>query len=220
MRSLNDKSDPIGIPSACASGHAGRKKHGGFLLAEFWAEWGALAYVGAALWAFFEGETFVLAAAAIGATVGMVDPWILLASVWFGSYLGDQTWFYLGRRYGPAILRRFPKSQPRVESANRLLEQYGTLFILSFRFLYGIRNVASVVCGLAGYSRLRFAVLNFIAAGIWAGSFVLAGWFLGAWLGVERLFWTICTIAATALVFFVARHFWCRSRARARAPAE
>ena len=189
-------------------------------MAEFWAEWGAFAYVGAALWSFFEGETFVLAAAAIGATVGMVDPWILLGSVWFGSYLGDQTWFYLGRRYGPAILRRFPKSRPRVESANRLLEQYGTLFILTFRFLYGIRNIASVVTGLAGYGRVRFAVLNFIAAGIWASSFVAAGWFLGAWLGVERLFWSICAIAATALVFFVLRHFRHRSRMRSRAPAE
>ena len=188
-------------------------------MAEFWAEWGAFAYLGAALWAFFEGETFVLAAAAIGATVGHVDPWILMGSVWIGSYLGDQTWFYLGRRYGPAILRRFPKSQPRVEKATVLLERYGTLFILSFRFLYGIRNVASIVCGLAGYNWARFAVLNFIAAGVWAGSFVAAGWFLGAWLGVERLFWAICGIAAGALIFFVARHFWLRSRARARAAA-
>ena len=190
-------------------------------MAEIWAEWGALAYLGAALWAFFEGETFVLAAAAIGATVGLIDPWILMGSVWIGSYLGDQTWFYLGRRYGPAILRRFPKSQPRVEKANALLERYGTLFILSFRFLYGIRNVASIVCGLAGYNWARFAVLNFIAAGVWAGSFVAAGWFLGAWLGVERLFWTICSIAAVALAGFIARHFWLRKRERtARAAAE
>jgi membrane protein DedA with SNARE-associated domain len=188
-------------------------------LAEFWAEWGAFAYLGAAVWSFFEGETFVLAAAAIGATVGLVDPWILLGSVWIGSYLGDQTWFYLGRRYGPSILRRFPNSRPRVESANRLLAQYGTLFVLTFRFLYGIRNVASVVCGLAGFSRARFAVLNFIAAGIWASSFVAAGWFLGGWLGVERLFWSICAIAAVALVFFVARHFRIRGRRASEAAA-
>ena len=186
-------------------------------MAEFWADWGNYAYLLAALWAFFEGETFVLAAAAIGATVGLVDPWILMASVWIGSYLGDQTWFYLGRRYGPAILRRIPGSQPRVEKANAQLERYGTLFILSFRFLYGIRNVASVVCGLAGYNWARFAVLNFIAAGIWAGGFVAAGWFLGSWLGVERLFWSICAIAGTALLAFVVRHFWRRSRARAAA---
>ncbi|MBP0464884.1 DedA family protein [Roseomonas sp. PWR1] len=188
-------------------------------MAEIWAEWGNLAYLAAALWAFFEGETFVLAAAAIGATVGLVDPWILMASVWIGSYCGDQTWFYLGRRYGPAILRRFPGQRPKVEKAERLLDQYGTLFILSFRFLYGIRNVASVVCGLAGYNWARFAVLNFIAAGLWAGSFVAAGWFLGAWLGVERLFWTICGIALCALAFFVIRHFRIRAREKAAARA-
>ena len=188
-------------------------------MAELWAEWGNLAYLAAAIWAFFEGETFVLAASAIGATMGLVDPWILMGSVWIGSYLGDQTWFYLGRRCGPAILRRIPGSQPRVEKTSALLERYGTLFILSFRFLYGVRNVASVVCGLAGYNWARFAVLNFIAAGIWASSFVAAGWFLGAWLGVERLFWTICIIAALALTGFVARHYWRRSRARAAARA-
>jgi len=182
-------------------------------LAEFWAEWGAFAYLGAALWAFFEGETFVLAAASIGATIGMIDPWILMVSVWIGSYCGDQTCFYLGRRYGPAILRRFPRSRPKVETADALLQRYGTLFILSFRFLYGIRNVASVVCGLAGYNRIRFAVLNFIAAGLWAGSFVAAGWFLGAWLGVERLFWTICGLAAATVVLFIARQVWLRRRA-------
>jgi membrane protein DedA with SNARE-associated domain len=184
-------------------------------LAEFWAEWGDYAYLAAALWAFFEGETFVLAAAAIGATMGLVDPWLLMVSVWIGSYCGDQTWFYLGRRYGPAILRRFPGSRPRVEKAEMLLARYGTLFILSFRFLYGIRNVASVVCGLAGYPRLRFAVLNFVAAGIWAGSFVAAGWYLGTWLGVERLFWSIVTIGGVALAFFVIRHFRLRARIRA-----
>lgn len=186
-------------------------------MAEFWAEWGAYAYLGGALWAFFEGETFVLAAAAIGATVGMVDPWILMVSVWIGSYCGDQTWFYLGRRCGPALLRRFPRSRPRVETASALLERYGTLFILSFRFLYGIRNVASIVCGLAGCNWARFAVLNFIGAGIWAAAFVAAGWFLGAWLGVERLFWTVCAIAAAALTIVVARHLWLRRRAAGRA---
>ncbi|MBR0673659.1 DedA family protein [Neoroseomonas soli] len=184
-------------------------------MAEFWAEWGNLAYLAAAVWAFFEGETFVLAASAIGATMGLVDPWILMGSVWIGSYLGDQTWFYLGRRYGPAMLRRIPGSRPRVEKANALLERYGTLFILSFRFLYGIRNIASVVCGLAGYNWARFALLNFIAAGVWAGSFVAAGWFLGAWLGVERLFWSIAGIAGLALIFFIIRHR--RDRARNRA---
>ncbi len=186
-------------------------------MAEFWAEWGALAYAAAALWAFFEGETFVLAAAAVGAAVGGIDPWILMVSVWLGSYAGDQTWFAMGRKFGPSVLKRFPKCESKVAAASSMLERHGTIFVLSFRFLYGIRNVASAACGLTGMSWPRFAVLNFIGAGIWAGSFVAAGWFIGGLLGPETLGYLIATIGLSALAFFVGRHYLRRRAARAAA---
>jgi membrane protein DedA with SNARE-associated domain len=182
-------------------------------LEEFWAEWGMLAYGAAALWAFFEGETFVLVCAALGATTGLVDPWILMISVWLGSFAGDQTWFTLGRRYGPAALRRFPRCEARMERARGLLDRYGALFVLSFRFLYGIRNVASAACGIAGMDHKRFAILNFIAAGIWAASFTAAGWFLGAVLGPTRLLWALCGAAVAIIAFVLLRRYW-RSRRR------
>ncbi|MCC7280851.1 MAG: DedA family protein [Acetobacteraceae bacterium] len=182
---------------------------------EFWEEWGALAYGAAVLWAFFEGETFVLAAAAIGAATGLIDPWLLMLSVWAGSFAGDQTWFTLGRRFGPSLLDRFPATRPRVAAAGALLERHGTLFILSFRFLYGIRNVAAAVCGLAGMPWSRFATLNFIGAGAWAGSFVAAGWFVGGLLGVENLFYLIAAAGLLALLAFIWRHYRRRRLARA-----
>ena len=165
-------------------------------MAEFWADWGALAYLLAASWAFFEGETFVLLAAAAGRATtvnGMVliDPWILMFSVWGGSFLGDQCWFLLGRRYGLRVVRRIPGAERRVNQAMEFIERYGALFILSFRFAYGIRNVASVACGMSGMHYAYFAGLNFIAAGIWAASFVAAGWFLAAWLGPANVGWAL-----------------------------
>jgi membrane protein DedA with SNARE-associated domain len=182
-------------------------------VAEFWEEWGALAYVAAALWAFFEGETFVLVAAAAGAATGLVDPWILMISVWLGSFAGDQTWFTLGRRFGPAAVKRIPRAERGVARAAQLLERYGALFVLSFRFLYGIRNVASAACGIAGMDWRRFAILNFIAAGIWAASFVAAGWFLGALLGPENLLWGLAGIVVTIITIVVGRRLWLRRRA-------
>jgi membrane protein DedA with SNARE-associated domain len=95
----------------------------------------------------------------------------------------------------------------KVASASRMLERHGTLFVLSFRFLYGIRNIASAACGIAGMPWPRFAVLNFIGAGIWAASFVAAGWFIGGLLGPETLGYAIATIGLTALAFFVGRHY-------------
>ncbi|WP_245903584.1 DedA family protein [Humitalea rosea] len=188
-------------------------------LAEFWAEWGWLAYGVAALWAFFEGETFVLAAAAVGAVSGAVNPWILGGCVWFGSYAGDQTWFWLGRRYGPSVLRRFPNAEKKVVSATSLLDRYGTMFVLSFRFLYGIRNVASAACGLAGMDPARFAILNFIAAGIWAWTFVAAGWYLAVCLGPDSLGYVIAAVGLIILLGFLTRAWLARRRRRAVALA-
>ena len=176
-------------------------------MAEFWENYGALAYGLAALWAFFEGETFVLVASALGAATGLVNPWYLMFAVWLGSFLGDQTWFLLGRRYGPGVLKRFPGAEARFQSATGLLDQYGTWFILSFRFLYGIRNVAAAACGMAGMDRRRFMVLNFIAAGVWAASFVAAGWFLGGLIGPENLFYAIAGGALLLLAVFLWRRF-------------
>lgn len=188
-------------------------------MAEFWDEWGWLAYGGAALWSFFEGETFVLAAAALGTVTDAVNPWILGSCVWFGSFAGDQTWFWLGRRYGPKVLRRFPRAESRVVSATGLLDRYGTAFILSFRFLYGIRNVASATCGLAGLDPTRFACLNFIAAGIWAWTFVAAGWYLAVVLGPEALGYVIATIGLIIVLGFLVRCWLGRRRRRALALA-
>ncbi len=174
-------------------------------MAEFWAEWGLLAYAGAAGWAFFEGETFVLLASAAGRATGLIDPWALMLCVWLGSFAGDQLWFALGRRYGMRAARRIPGAERRLQSAMRFLDRYGSAFVLTFRFAYGIRNVASVACGMSEMSYIRFAILNFIAAGIWAGSFVAGGWFLAAWLGPSGVGWAFGAVGTTVVVWLVVR---------------
>jgi membrane protein DedA with SNARE-associated domain len=187
-------------------------------VADFWAEWGLLAYAGAVGWAFFEGETFVLLAAAAGRATQLVDPWMLMICVWLGSFAGDQVWFTLGRRYGTRAVRRIPGAERRLEHAIRFLDRYGVAFVLTFRFAYGIRNVASAACGVAGMNWARFAVLNFIAAGIWAASFVAAGWYLAEWLGARGVCW-LFGVAGFAFITWLIVRMWRHSQARAAAKA-
>lgn len=171
-------------------------------MAEFWADWGALAYLGAAAWAFFEGETFVLLASAAGRATGLIDPWLLMFAVWGGSFLGDQTWFTLGQKYGAKAVKKIPGAEKQLNNAIGFLEKYGTAFVLTFRFAYGVRNVAAAACGIAGMNRVRFAALNFIAAGVWAGSFVWAGWFAVGWLGETGTLWALASIGIVMVCFF------------------
>ena len=142
------------------------------------AQNGACFYLIIFVWTFLEGETVVLFAG-FAAAQGLVDPVLLLIAAWLGSFAGDQCYFWLGRKFGVQLLARFPRWRPGVDSALHWLERYDAGFILSFRFIYGVRNFSSFALGLSAVRWERFLWLNFTAAGLWAASFVGVGYFLG-----------------------------------------
>jgi membrane protein DedA with SNARE-associated domain len=130
------------------------------------------------LWTFLEGESFVIIAGAASFKGHLNIYWLILAA-WIGSFCGDQIYFLLGRYLGKRIIARFPKFEGGVQVALDMLHKYHTLFILSYRYIYGVRNVASFAMGMSELPWPRFASLNFIAAFIWANSFAWAGYLIG-----------------------------------------
>ena len=143
-------------------------------------EYGFLVYLVIFGLTFFEGETIVLIC---GALISNGDINLSVTTLAFfamaGSFCGDQTWFYIGRRYGSPLLARWPTMADKVQWAFDFLRRNETLFILSFRFIYGVRNISPFVIGMAGVSRLKFFILNLIAAAIWANIFAWGGFFIG-----------------------------------------
>src|SRR5690242_6879964 len=139
---------------------------------------GAYFYLIIFVWTFLEGETVILFAG-FAAAQGLVDPLALVTFAWLGSFSGDQCYFWLGRNFGVRLLDRFPRFRHGVDAALHWLERYDTGFILSFRFIYGVRNFSSFALGLSAVKWERFLRLNFLAAGVWAATFVAVGFFLG-----------------------------------------
>jgi membrane protein DedA with SNARE-associated domain len=142
------------------------------------ADHGAYFYLIAFIWTFLEGETFVLFAG-FAAAQGLLNPFLLFLATLLGSFSGDQTYFWIGRYFGLGLLNRFPRWRYGVEAALYWLERYNTGFILTFRFIYGVRNFSSFAMGMSAVHWKRFLTLNFVAAGLWAASFVAVGYFLG-----------------------------------------
>ena len=171
------------------------------------------------LWTYVEGETFVIFAG-YACHEGYLDIRWLIAAAWLGSFAGDQTWFYVGRRFGPYLLQRFPKWKPGVDTAMHLAEKHNTWFILTFRFIYGIRNFSSVALGMSRLPWTRFLVLNFIAAGIWANSFAWGGYVLGGMF--ESLLGSIAKGFGLGMlaVFVIAAWFIVRRHNRQKVHAE
>jgi membrane protein DedA with SNARE-associated domain len=135
-------------------------------------------YLIAFFWAALEGETFVIFAG-LAAQRGHLNIYELIISVGLGSLLGDQVCFWLGRCYGARILHHFPKLEPGVNQAIGWLEKHAVGFILSYRFMYGIRNVSSIAIGMSHLPWQKFALWNAIAAFVWAVTFSNIGYLFG-----------------------------------------
>lgn len=187
---------------------------------EWLQSWGDWFYPLAFIWAFFEGETFVIFGG-MAAHLGVLDLRLLIVTVWLGSFCGDQMWFWIGRRWGNRALDRIPGARPRAERVFGWLDRYGVGFILSFRFLYGVRNVASIAVGTSSMPWRRFLVWNFIAAGLWALIFAFAGYLLGeaaAGIGEYGPKILVGVLVVAALAGFGWRHLGRIRRRRAAAP--
>jgi membrane protein DedA with SNARE-associated domain len=147
-------------------------------LAQIAADYGDYIYPIIFILTFLEGETLVIFGGVL-AHQELINWWLLFFSAWIGSFCGDQFYFWVGRRWGKELLVRFPRWSPSAEAALEMLRRYNTWFILSFRFVYGVRNFASFAMGMAGVCPMRFLALNFLAAFVWALSFAGFGYVFG-----------------------------------------
>lgn len=139
---------------------------------------GDLFYLITFLWTALEGETFVIFAG-LAAQRGLLNIGLLFIAAWLGSFAGDQIFFLLGRLFGTRLLKHFPKLEPSVERALSWLEHYAAVFILSYRFMYGIRNISGVAIGMSRLPWQKFAIWNCAAAFIWALAYAGFGFVFG-----------------------------------------
>ena len=107
------------------------------------------------------------------ATAGSTDPRIALLIVLaaFGAFLGDNVNYWLGRRFGPAVTRRFlsgERGARQLAWAERSLGQFGARLIIACRFIPAGRTVVTLTCGLVGYQWRSFVIATAVAGVIWA----------------------------------------------------
>lgn len=148
----------------------------------FVLKWGYLAVFLASL---IEGESVILPAGYFAAQ-GLLDLSYIMAVAFTGSLIADQTLFFLGQAWGKTLVERLSKKKPflkePVHKAFSFLQSKPTFFIMTFRFIYGIRIISPVIIGAAGISFRQFAPLNFIAAALWSFTSCMAGYLFGGFL--------------------------------------
>lgn len=113
------------------------------------------------------------------------EVWATVAVAFTGAFLGDTALFLAGRRFAdhPRVLAL--RSRRGFSQAHGMVERHPNIFILSNRFIWGLRMVGGVAAGLSSVPVPRFLALNAASALAWACIFVSIGYFFG--LGAEHL---------------------------------
>ncbi len=178
-------------------------------------------YVATFVGTLLEGET-LLVLSGLAAHRGYLDLPAVIAIGALGGALGDLAYFFVGRRYGEALLTRFPKFAPAAARVRAMIERHPNFAILAVRFMYGVRAVGPAVIGTTRVPLLHFVALNAVGALLWSACWVGAGYLLGKaaerWLGdlarIERdLFIAAIVLAGIATL---ALRLW---RRRVQRPA-
>lgn len=111
--------------------------------------------------------------------------WHAFVAAALGAFAGDTFFFILGRSFADnrhvVRLRR----RPGFRRAYRLLNTHPNIFVLSNRYVYGMRLVGGIAAGLSTIAAPRFVILNAISSVIWAVLFSTIGYVFG--LGAEQL---------------------------------
>jgi membrane protein DedA with SNARE-associated domain len=168
--------------------------------------------------ALIEGET-LLVLGGLAAHLGYLTLAKVVAVAALGGFLGDQFYFLLGRRYGLAILDRFPAAKAVAPRVDALVLRHRALVVPLLRFAYGVRTVGPIVVGAGRMPTLEFAALNALGAIAWAILIGGAGYLFGqvvmtflerAREAEEVLF---IVAAAATLVGLIAYRRWRRKHA-------
>lgn len=128
--------------------------------------------------AFLEGEVIVVVAGIL-ASLGYLSLWPVIFTAMIATFVGDQTFFWLGRKHGKVFLENRPHIRARADKVHDLLHSHQNKVLFGFRFLYGLRIPTLIALGTSDISQKKFFFFNVSNSIIWTIGFVLGGYFFG-----------------------------------------
>lgn len=140
----------------------------------------------------------------------------VIAAAAVGAFCGDSISWFIGHRWGTALLTRWPRVWRRVEGpyarAQAYFGRYGGPTVFGARFVGPLRALVPLVAGTSGMPYRRFVPWNVLASVTWVSAVII----LGALFG-ERVASILDRIGLVALgvVMVLGLALWAWHRRRA-----
>jgi membrane protein DedA with SNARE-associated domain/membrane-associated phospholipid phosphatase len=128
------------------------------------------------------GETALVTAAALAAT-GRLRIALVIAAAAAGAIVGDNAGYWIGRKGGIALVRRYGRrvglDEAKLDRAHGFFQRHGAKTVFFGRFVALLRSWAAALAGVACMSYGTFTVYNALGGVVWAALFGALGYAFG-----------------------------------------
>jgi membrane protein DedA with SNARE-associated domain/membrane-associated phospholipid phosphatase len=152
----------------------------------------------------FPGSTLLLLMGVMAGR-GVFDLQTLLVFAFLGALAGDNVNFYLGRRYGVALIQkpRLHLSSELIGRTERFLNSHGSMSVFFARFVPALKESMPFVAGSVKMRYGRFLFWDGFGAAGWSLEFIGIGYLFSASLKLAQLWLTRTGFLILILVLFL-----------------
>ena len=171
---------------------------------------------------FLPGDSLLVTAGLLAATMGVFNVWTLGLLLTAASILGNAVGYYVGKVAGPRLFTRENSllfNKKHLIRAHEFYERHGGKTIVIARFMPIVRTFVPVVAGMAQMEYRRYTVYNVVGGIAWIWSMLLIGYFLGRYIpGIDRHI-ELVIIGVVFVSILPGIIGWLKSRSSAKAAA-
>ncbi|QEK38507.1 DedA family protein [Candidatus Cytomitobacter primus] len=149
-----------------------------------------------------EGESIVLTAGMLSAH-GILSFYKICILSFIGTCIADQLLYNFGYYIGPGFLEKWKVSRKLFHKLKPIAIKYQNAYILSFRFIYGIRIISPILIGIIKIDPRKYMILNVIASLIWAVVSCAIGYLIGSFTKTLDFNLKYLMISGTALIIIL-----------------
>ncbi|RFC64332.1 DedA family protein [Fulvimarina endophytica] len=128
------------------------------------------------------GESLLVAAGMLSSN-GELNLLLVLGAAFFGSIIGDNIGYLIGRRYGRAVVVRWGGKvgfgEDKLAMVEDRFQHYGFMIVLVARFVFILRQLNGFVAGMMRMNWLQFLLYNSISAALWTGAYGISAYYFG-----------------------------------------
>jgi membrane-associated protein len=171
---------------------------------------------------FLPGDSLLVTAGLLAATMGVFNVWTLGLLLTAASILGNAVGYYVGKVAGPRLFTRENSllfNKKHLVRAHEFYQRHGGKTIVIARFMPIVRTFVPVVAGMAQMEYRRYTVYNVVGGIAWIWSMLLIGYFLGRYIpGIDRHI-ELVIIGVVFVSILPGIIGWLRARSGAKAAA-